>query len=243
MKRTVSVACALVLVLGLLVSGALATYDIPNTTQVQPWYLTSSNGAFQDAATNPIQNAGTHEFETYGANWNPTTHILTIFSNWGPARDGSLGVTTADLFIDRGCDGTYDFAVGLDTGRAGHIYSAAINTTSQNLFDANGGVIYGGVVDPASPHAIPVLGILSPNNLTIPVTWNTLAGLPDYSVDVDLTGQVSGDFGFIWGSGTCANGPMESCVPIPPSVLLMGSGLLGMGLIGWRRRSSEGQVG
>ena len=28
-------------------------------------------------------------------------------------------------------------------------------------------------------------------------------------------------------------------VPIPPSVLLMGSGLLGLGLVGWRRRQKK----
>jgi hypothetical protein len=249
MKKIVSVALALLFLLGLSVSSALA-YDFLNNTMVQPWHLTNpTGGAYQNARTNPIQGA-TPEFNTYGANWNPSTHVLTIFSNWGPARDGTLGVTTADLFIDLGCNGTYDFAVGLDLNsngnglnRAGLVYSTATYQTSQDLFNANGGVIYGGQVDPTSPHAIPVLAAGGVTGATAsPVLWSTLGGLPDYSVSVNLTGLVDGNFGFLWGSGTCGNGPIETCVPIPPSVLLMGSGLLGLGLLGWRRRGTQDQV-
>lgn len=36
-----------------------------------------------------------------------------------------------------------------------------------------------------------------------------------------------------WGTAT------GNTVPLPPSVLLMGSGLLGLGLVGWRRRSQQ----
>jgi hypothetical protein len=233
MKRTVSVACALVLVLGLWVSGALA-HDYLNNTMVQP----NTGGAYQNARTNPIQSQP--YFNTYGADWDGS--VLTIFSNWGPARDGYLGVTTADLFIDLGCDGTYDFSVGLDTNpngqglnRAGIVYNGAITTSFA-------GGTFGLRVDPASPHLIPVLMGTDTGNTTT-VTWNTEAGSPDYSVAVDLSSLVSGKFGFIWASATCANGPMEACVPIPPSVLLMGSGLLGVGLLGWRRQGSEDQVG
>ena len=49
----------------------------------------------------------------------------------------------------------------------------------------------------------------------------------------------------VWNSGAVANGgPIGSrdagtfaMIPIPASILLLGSGLLGLGLIGWRRRS------
>ena len=49
----------------------------------------------------------------------------------------------------------------------------------------------------------------------------------------------------VWNPGGVVDGgPIESrdagtfaMIPIPASILLLGSGLLGLGLIGWRRRS------
>ena len=49
----------------------------------------------------------------------------------------------------------------------------------------------------------------------------------------------------VWSPGAMVNGgPIGSrdagtfaMIPIPASILLLGSGLLGLGLIGWRRRS------
>lgn len=240
MRKTVHLACAVALLLSLWVSGALA-YCINNTTQVQPWYLTSPNGAYQNAASNPIQGAP-HEFNTYWAKWNGSSQTLTILTDFSPLKDGLLGVTTADLFIDTNCDGTYDLAIGLDTNpkglglnRAGNVYSVASFLTSQSVFGSNGGVIYGGQVDPDSPHDIPVLANGSAIGTT-DVIWMPLEGLPSYRLEINLTGLVGNNWNFIWGGGTCGNGPMEGHIPVPPSVLLLGSGLLGLGLVGrWRR--------
>jgi hypothetical protein len=241
MRKTVYVTWVAVLLVRLWVTGALA-YDIDNVTQVQPWFLDSPHGAFRDAATHPIQGAP-HEFNTYGANWDAATSILTIFTDFSPIQDGSLGVTTADLFINLGCDDTYDLAVGLDSNPKGKgltrvrsVYDTTSFQTSQDRFKNNGGVIYGGQVG-AAPHAIPVLAGGAPIGSTA-VVWGPGDGTALHSVEVDLTGIVSGDWCFIWGTGTCGNGPMEGhVVPLPPAVFLLGFGLLGLGLTGRRRRS------
>ena len=237
MKRTVSVACALVLLLGLWVSGALAnTYDIQNNTLVS---RSDNTTVFQNARTNPIQDSSAPYFIIYGADWNANAKTLTIFTDWSPTHDGVDGVTTADLFISLGCNSTYDYAIGLDTSRAGKIYDGAITYSS-----APSGYIFGYDYNVAGQR-VPVLMADYKGTTTTPV-W-TAGGSGDeyaWSVTVDLSGLgISGPFGFLFAPATCANGPMAACVPIPPSVLLMGSGLLGLGLVGWRRRGSEDQIG
>ncbi len=81
------------------------------------------------------------------------------------------------------------------------------------------------------------------------VSWtNTSGGDPWYAaINLGLLSSYGFDpenFGlaFLWATGTCANDTAEGglaptgVVPLPPSVLLLGSGLLGLGLLGFRRR-------
>jgi hypothetical protein len=46
---------------------------------------------------------------------------------------------------------------------------------------------------------------------------------------------LTGDYNFAYGAGMLMEDPAAP-TPLPPSVLLLASGLLGMGLLGWRRR-------
>jgi hypothetical protein len=50
-------------------------------------------------------------------------------------------------------------------------------------------------------------------------------------------------FDLIWGTAICGNdivsGPVDPQVPVPPSALLLGTGLLGLVGLGWRRRKSN----
>jgi hypothetical protein len=57
-------------------------------------------------------------------------------------------------------------------------------------------------------------------NISFQVAANITPGIGNYFISTQVL------------SGDVVNNP----VPIPPSVLLMGSGLLGIGLIGWRRK-------
>jgi hypothetical protein len=239
MKKTVSVACALVLVLGLWVGGALA-YNFNDTTQVQPWQGNSATGG---AWTDVI--GLTSLFDTFGADLSGNT--FTISTNWNPNKDGSVNaaVLTADLFIDNGCDGTWDVAIQLDTlTGTGKVYANPAYNTSFDIFSSLSGLTYGGRYDEASPQAAPVQ-TTSGDTGTTSVVW-TIGADPDQlnnQVAIDLSGLGLGSqWGFFWGTATCANDGFAACVPVPPSVLLLGSGILGVGLLRWRRRGSEALV-
>jgi hypothetical protein len=240
MKKTVSVACALVLVLGLSVSGALA-YTFNDNTLAVPYIGNSAVGAPVDVVGDPAI------FDTKGANLTGST--FTIYSNWGPARDGYINSTvkTADLFIDLGCNGIYDYAIRLDTTGLGNVYQNPTYQTSQDIFAPQTSLEYAGRYDvDDAAHAVPVWTTVGTLLGVIPVAWGSGGANSDYQVAIDFTGFAfpSGPVGFIWGTATCSNDAFAACVPIPPSVLLMGSGLLGVGLLGWRRRQgSENQVG
>jgi hypothetical protein len=245
MKKTVTVALALVFVLGLLVSGALAdTYDYPDNTKVQEWVSGSvyGSGAWKDV----IAASGDVSFDTFGADY--SNGILTIYTNWDPGKDGDVStlVKTADLFIGD-CNGDIDYAIRLDdnvgTGNKGYVFDDPGYKTSDDIYKGTSGLIYGGRYDEGNPKPVPVEATTGFNGTTTSVVWTLGTGDLNNKVAIDLSGlNLDPKWSFIWGTANCANDGFSDCVPIPPSMLLMGSGLLGMGLLGWRRRSSKDQV-
>ena len=101
---------------------------------------------------------------------------------------------------------------------------------------------------------------LSPDQLTVVATGPS-AGVPlstqfnwteHYTVDTSagpftvseylFSGGLNGTF--LWGAtydsntGNIVGGPLSNPVPLPPSALLLGSGLLGLVGLGWRRRKT-----
>jgi hypothetical protein len=235
MKRTVSVACALVLVLGLWVGGALA-YDI--------------NG-------DPGAAIGVPLFSTYGinvSNFTPGTNNggigFTIFTNFPQAGETLNGtppwtIVPADVFITEHYQGVdYQWAVPLvshDGFAAGTTYAVATVLTSSQL-DPSGGTGY--IFNPNMPVQIATQGTnYGLSNLGAgTVAWTAGPGNPDYEINV-VMGWWEDDplatLTFNWGTGTCANGLISGqipSVPIPPSALLFCSGLLGIGLLPLRKK-------
>jgi hypothetical protein len=244
-KKVALYAVCLALLTGLGVSGAWG-YTINDTTQALAYYKTAPST--YSGWTGWFDVIGTAaDFDTKGADISGSQ--LTIFTNWGPARDGDLGVITADLFIDKGCDGSIDYAVGLDQNvngqgqdRLGNVYNingdSTRYSTSYDLFKANGSVVYGGKYDEGDPKLVPVLATTSDMGNSIYAEWFHLGdgANPDYKVVIDLSSlSLGSDWCFVWGTGTCANDTFAGAVPLPPSLLLLGSGLLGVCLLRGRK--------
>lgn len=234
MKRTVSIASVLLLLLTVGVGGALA-FTIDDLTDVQEWRYngTYGSGVWKDV----IGNSDT--FNTFGADLTGST--LTIYTNWYPTKNGSVNalVKTADLFIDNGCDGDFDLAVHLDDDAdKGKVYDNPSYNYAKDFFSSTG-LIYGGKYDQANGQLTPVQVTSAANGATTDVDWTPGANTLNNKVKIDLTGLVSGPYCFYWGTATCSNDGFEGHVaPVPGSVLLMGSGLLGLVSLGIRKKKS-----
>jgi hypothetical protein len=203
-------------------------------------------------------------FDTFGGSFNATTGVLTINTNWGSnVTDGNNFTTKnavcADLFVDLN-GGGWDYAVALGSldyatlaanARKDTVYSANTFLTSQDIFGVGGvhqsNEIYGGKYDPLNPTLVPVWATGSDTGMDATVTWSTGQNDPQ-SVTIDLSQILAtlaqGDYTIqlLWATGTCANDTMEAtisyhAVPLPPSALLLGTGLLGLVGLGWRRKA------
>jgi hypothetical protein len=197
-------------------------------------------------------------YESYGIdvyNFTPGIEsgsiIVDLFTNFPQAgktvNSGSWSWATlpADLFITETYHGQeYQWAVPLvthDGFTAGTMYAVGTSLVSDD-FDPSGGTGY------IYNHNVPVQIATSGNNYgwtslgSGSASWSTLAGLPDYMVRLNLgiwEDDPNGIFVFTWGTATCANDVITGrvpAVPIPPTVFLLGSGLLGLGILGRRRK-------
>ena len=187
-------------------------------------------------------------FGTSAATLSTPSDMFTITTNWNPGKDGDLGLTdlkTAFLFVESGGN---TYAIDLDQSTLTATAAVYRNPGAYKFSDdpswswTKGGYYYGQYV---SGSQIPVLASGGTSSTT-DVTWSSLdPSKLNNTVAVDLNGILgSGPWAFLWATADCANGPFVggsfTPVPLPPSALLLGSGLLGLVGVGWRRRKTNG---
>ena len=229
-------------------SGSVLAYTIDDDTTVKVgkgWTKKDDTSAIKwcDAI-------GKSDFDTKGIDVNLSGDEVTItmHTNFdGAVELGSDTVYAADLGLDLNLDGTYEYGVKLThTGPEDTDYSAALYKdgtwkSSYDVWEDNASFSwqYGEFYPDDDNHKawVKMEGGDYKGDVDISITKS--GGLYAWTLKInkDLFGSDLGDeMGIFWATGTCANDVVQGAVPIPTTILLLGSGLLGFGLLGRRKR-------
>jgi len=158
-------------------------------------------------------------------------------------------VYAADLGLDLDLDGTYEYGVKLthtgpdDTDYSAALYKGGTWESSYDVWEGNASFnwVYGEFYpDDNNRNAwVKMDGGTPKGDVTINITESGDLYAWTLEIDKTLFGSDLGDkMGIFWATGTCANDVVEgkAVVPIPPTILLLGSGLLGFILLNRRKK-------
>lgn len=234
-------------------SGSVLAYTIDDTVNVGKGGTTKDS---ESSASEWLDYIGDH-FDTEGINVNMTGGSITItmYTKFnGLYTHSGYNFYAADLGLDLNLDGTYEYGVVLTHGTGGHQdYSAALYKdgtweSSYDVWEGKTGNInfgYGEFYpEPTNNHNawVKMDGGDYKGEVNINISRNTDTGPWEWTLTIDKdlfdSGDLGNQIGIFWATGTCANDVVEgkAVVPIPPTILLLGSGLLGFGLLSRRKK-------
>lgn len=197
-----------------------------------------SGGGWKDVIGDETDFATPSGSVTWGSSGDVT---FQIYSNYPQSGIAPAGVGVLALDLDH--NGTFEKGVVMAGTDAGKVYDVTSWLYSTGTAFNNGSWYYGGRFNEANPQPIPVaISAGTFTGQTGAVTWADISGTnPNYLVTLLLSGFNTGgaynDFKWDWSAATCGNSNIggHAQVPIPPSALLLGTGLLGLiGLRKWR---------
>jgi hypothetical protein len=249
---------AFIMALVLLAPGGAAadmTTTITDNTWMQPWY--GHNNAVDAGYTSwnwrsdPIGIVpAAWEISKVDVTWlNGGNLQMKIYTNYPQA--GLEGAGQADIALDPLKNGSWNVGIKMSGTDLGKIYTVSSWNTSETYWGGSG-YIYtgrydtlGSTTDPKVPNTIINQGV---NNLDkADVTFGAGIG-SDYLITIDFPTGFNAlgnwdSFNFEVSSGSCGNDTMfgnaTGQAPTPASVLLLGTGLVGLAGLKWRRRKQQ----
>lgn len=230
MKKTLLLTFIVAAGFALCVTGAWA-YQFNPLTEVES-YQGSSAVSWGGDWHNVISDPQDTNFNIKGADLSGET--LKIFTGWPGPSTSDLTAIAADLFLYSA--GT-SWAVRLYDGnqQLGDLFKNPAYDTSVDKFKGTG-YIYGGAYDQTNPKPVSVWATTGLQAGKVSVIWGT--GEVDVNLS-DIPGFDTSHFSFLYPSATCGNSVLTGHVPVPPSLLLLGSGLVGIAFYRRRRASKS----
>jgi hypothetical protein len=158
-----------------------------------------------------------------------------------------------------GAQSRFDYGINMQAyaagtpGQAGggNAFLAMVTVWETSFANVNplGGLVYGGAykadVAPAGSEQAPVevrmvdyttQFVGNMNWVVNDPTLNFNNNVPDYLITVTFAPGPGGEYDYLWGTARCANDVVYSATPIPGTLVLLGSSLLGMLGVGLRKK-------